>query len=864
MERCGVRRSEETAGSSPDVIELDQLNSEQRAVVQQVDGPLLVLAGAGSGKTRTLTYRIAHILDQKLASPHGILAITFTRKAAWEMRRRLEDLVGPASADITAVTFHSLGYKILCAESGTLGYKPEALAICDAAQAHRLLKQAMKETGVDEARWDVAQIAEIIERAKDNLYSPSAFVQVKGDFFQKTIAKVYARYEQLLKTNNAVDYGNMIRLSVQVLREHPQTLAFYQQLFHYVSVDEFQDSSFGQYQLVRHLVWGHRNLCCVGSPVQAIYSWRGADIANMLKRFREDFPRAPRAVLHTNYRSTATILAAAQQVVHALPYREELTTENGPGDPVALVSLHTDQDEAIYIVAEIDRLVQQAHYRFEDCAVLFRTRSQGRLFEQVLMHRGLPYTLVGDFRFFERKEIKDLLAYLRLIHDREDAGALQRIINRPPRGLGSAALTKLQNGASELTFAMLENLAARNDLPERVKEAGNQFHHLIAEEFAGAAKERSLPDLIDHVVVHSGYQEWVRGDSEAKERLANLAQLRLLSQRYAGVAEALSSFLADIATMGNEESGIPLEAQGVTLATFHAVKGLEFPFVFLAGLVEGIFPHARALKTPGGIEEEERLAYVAMTRAMRKLYLSYARSRQAGTSAVECTPSRFLARIPLALLEKLSASQLATITPAPPKEETGANEEEQEALVESNLVLTTTPGNETVESTEAVAPTLEVEPEFDRWLAEGQTSWNSFEAERADEIERWFLSEQEGDDTDLEAEILGGEEIEISASQEDWLAEGQSALLAFEMQLAESTYERERAKRTEAPVTMLRTQASTKSATEEKEKDETDAEDFDALLREYADEITEHAKEKQVPAKSQRVKMSYAVAGVVE
>jgi DNA helicase-2/ATP-dependent DNA helicase PcrA len=701
------------------VIALDALNTEQRAVVQHVDGPLLVLAGAGSGKTRTLTYRIAHILERGLASPHGILAITFTRKAAWEMRRRLEELVGSASADITAVTFHSLGYKILWAESGALGYKADALAISDGSEARRLLKRATKETGVDSTRWDLEQIAAIIERAKDNLYDPAAFAKVKGDLFQETIGRVYLRYQQLLKENNAVDYGDLIRLSVQLLRRNPSTLAFYQQLFHYVSVDEFQDSSFGQYQLIRLLVWRHRNLCCVGSPVQAIYSWRGADIVNMLQRFRDDFPIAPRVVLHTNYRCTKNILNAAQQVVHELPYREELTTENAEGDPVALVALHTDCDEANYVAAEIQRIVEQANYAFEDCAVLFRTRAQGRLLEQVLRRRGLPYTLVGDFRFFERREIKDLLAYLRLIHDPFDAGALQRIINRPPRGLGSSALAKLQRGAPELTLEALSDLQGRDDLSDKVKQAAIAFANMLSDDFAIAVKEKSLPDLIDHVLERSRYLEWIRGDAEAKQRLANLAQRRTLSQRYAGAPEALASFLADVAvlsdsrSMGDQDIGIPMEPRGVTLATVHAVKGLEFPIVFIVGL------------------EEEK-------------------------------------------------------------------------------------------------------------------------------IETWVLSELEDDDTNLEAEILCEEELEISDELDAALAEAQSELLEYEMELAETAYERDMAARSMPQVDPPQgtIQANEKVETET----ESEAEDFDALLLEYAEEIAAHEREKaQTPQKLGGV-VTYALA----
>ncbi len=838
-------------GNHKHVINPNELNSEQQAVVQRVNGPLLVLAGAGSGKTRTLTYRIAYILDQGLTSPHGILAITFTRKAAWEMRRRLEELVGKASADITAVTFHSLGYKILCAESGALGFKADSLAISDGSEARRLLKRAMKETGVDGTRWDVEDVATIIERAKDNLYGPEAFVRVKGDFFQESIAKVYHRYQQLLKENNAVDYGDLIQLSVQVLQKEQDKLAFYQQLFRYVLVDEFQDTSFGQYQLVRLLVWGHRNLCCVGSPVQAIYSWRGADIANMLSRFKEDFPKAPRVVLHANYRCTKNILNAAQQIVHDLPYREDLTTENAEGDPIALASLHTDWDEANYTAAEIQRLAQEANYRFEDCAILFRTRAQGRLFEQVLMRRGLPYTLVGDFRFFERKEIKDLLAYLRLTHDCFDAGALQRIINRPPRGLGQAALAKLQRGAAELTSEILTDVHNRDDLPERVREAALGFCDLVFNDLAVNANARHLPDFIDYVLDHTGYLDWVKNDAEAKQRLANLAQLRVLSQRYVGAHDALASFLADIATMGDQDIGVPLEARGVTLATIHAVKGLEFPVVFIAGMEEGIFPHAKAVRTAGGIEEEQRLAYVGMTRAMMKLYLSFARTRQVGTNAVECTPSRFLAAIPREIVEKVSASLPAKVTVAPAREQAVPTETEEELIIEPAAEQTT--AIEAKPQSDAPAgesPIDEPQTEFDRWLAEGQDSWNEYEAERAEEIEAWVLSELEGDDTDLEAEFLAEGEIEIPEEMEALIAEAQTEGLDYEMALAEIAYEREEEARARAA-------AATKETASE---DEDEPQDFEALLKEYADEIAEHEREKEREAGKKRTEVTFVVA----
>ena len=305
------------------MLDLGSLNDKQREAVDRTDGPLLVLAGAGSGKTRTLTYRIANILERGLASPHSILAITFTRKAAWEIRRRIMELVGRSAEDVTATTFHSLAFKLLSAEGGTLGFNPAKLKVLDGSETRRRLARAVKDIGLDTARWSLDDLAHTLERAKDNLYAPTDFVRVPGDFYEESIAKVYARYQQLLHERNAVDYGDLIRLAVELLRSNASTLTFYQNLFRYVSIDEFQDTSFAQYQLVRYLVWRNQNICCVGSPVQTIYTWRGADINNILNRFRADFPNAPIIGLRDNYRSTATILDAAQAVVGDLPYRDE-------------------------------------------------------------------------------------------------------------------------------------------------------------------------------------------------------------------------------------------------------------------------------------------------------------------------------------------------------------------------------------------------------------------------------------------------------------------------------------------------------------------------------------------------------------
>ena len=512
---------------------------------------------------------------------------------------------------------------------------------------------------------------------------------------------------------------------------------------------------------------------------------------------------------------------------------------------------HTEWDEANYVAAEIERLVDEANYRYEDCAILFRTRAQGRLFEQVLMHRKLPYTLVGDSQFFERREIKDILAYLRLTHDLFDSGALQRIINRPSRGLGPAALAKLQRGEPELSFTALSDLHRRTDLPERVRDAALAFAELVFGEFYGAAKEKTLPDLIDYVIERSGYLKWIESDPEVKQRMANLAQLRVLAQRYDGVDQALGQFLADIAVLSDSRSmndadvGITTEAEGITLATVHAVKGLEFPIVFMAGLEEGIFPHAKAVKTPGGIEEEQRLAYVGMTRAMVKLYLSYARTRQVGRDTVEYTPSRFLAVIPKALIERVSASIPAVVTAAPVPEPQSETEGAEDVWADAENAAPAEPLS-------GLSAMPEPESDLARWLREGQSETLEHEIERAEEMEAWILSERASDDTDLEAEILADEEMLISDELDAELKEAQTALLDHEMYLAEIVYEREME---------MESQAQERTKTEPETETEDKSEDFDALLREYADEIAQHAGETAVRSKSpQRTGVEYAIA----
>lgn len=634
--------------------------------VDHLDGPLLVLAGAGSGKTRTLTYRLANLLEQGRASPHSILALTFTRKAAAELAHRLEALVGERAKDLTATTFHGLGYRLLRAEAHVFGYKPGSLSVYDASDARRLLQRAVKDGLVDAARWDLDLVAQTIANAKEQLRGPESFVTAPGDFFQESLGKVYARYQQLLLEHNAVDYADLIRLTLALLQQKPEALAFYQQLFRYISVDELQDTSASQYELVRYLAWAHRNVCAVGSPMQAIYSWRGGDIENILTRFQRDFENAPLVVLDQNYRSTQTILDAANQLASAFAYQDAaMWTENERGEPITLVTLNSDREEAQFIQRAAQQWVNEGGSSFTDCAVLFRTRAQGRVLEQALMQAGIPYTLVGDFRFLERREIKDALAYLRLLHNLEDAVALQRILNRPPRGLGNAALQKIQNGAPDFTLDCLYGLDARDDLSDKIKSAARAFLDLVLDTLYRASKEQALPQFLETVLNETGYLAWVSNDPEAKLRLANLRTLQTTTQRYADAgANGLGQFLAEIATLSDAD--LADNEQGILLSTMHAAKGLEFPVVFLAGMEGGLFPHIKATRTANQLAEERRLAYVAVTRAKQKLYLTHARSRSNGTEMREQRPSRFLADIPASLLERRSGVNLHALPLAIP------------------------------------------------------------------------------------------------------------------------------------------------------------------------------------------------------
>jgi DNA helicase-2/ATP-dependent DNA helicase PcrA len=653
-------------------LDLTQLNEPQRQVVEHGEGPLLVLAGAGTGKTRALTCRAAYLLERKLASPYSLLIVTFTTRAAWELKERLRLLLDDEVAqNVRAGTFHSLGLRILQTEAESLGYRPDELKVCDARGSKRLLQRAMEEARIRERFWKVDQIQEIIARAKDAQVGPDEFVTVAGDFTQEQVGKVYRIYQRLLKDRNQVDFGDLLMLALKALKGDREVLDFYQDLFTFILVDEFQDTNNAQYELVRLLAAKHRNICAVGSPSQAVYGWRGANIDNILHRFETDFPGTTTVVLDQNYRCSGMILAAAEGVISQLNDRERhLWTQNGPGVPIALITARSERDEATFVAREIRRLIAssmssqdegdapgaQAATRFSDCAVLFRTNAQARLVEQVFLKLNVPYLLVGGLKFFDHSEVRDLLAFLAIVRDPLDDDAFIRIVNTPPRGLGPKSLEQLHSAEFEgagLLLNMSATLAQKGEtIPARVQKAAQEVVELVNDLYA-AGQERNVAGLLDYALDRTGYREWLNRDVEAEERWANVRALQDMAVLFEDGAPqgSLSSFLNEMAMLSGND---PLmrtnhEDDRVTLSTMHQAKGLEFPVVFLVGLEEGLFPHALS-RTRQELDEERRLCYVGITRARERLYLLYTYARSNGDRVQENPPSRFLYDIPAELM----------------------------------------------------------------------------------------------------------------------------------------------------------------------------------------------------------------------
>ncbi len=629
----------------------DELNDVQREAVYCTEGPLLILAGAGSGKTRVITQRIAHLIIKKGVRPWEILALTFTNKAAGEMRRRVEELVG-GTKGLWVSTFHAAAVRILRTHAVALGYKA-TFVIYDQQDQLNAIKNVMKYLNMDDSRLKPRGVLAAISRAKNELVDADAFSEQADNFFLRNVARIYIGYQERLLRNNAVDFDDLLLLLVRLFRDHPHILAEYQQKFTYILVDEYQDTNRVQYEILRLLAARHKNLCVVGDDDQSIYQFRGADVRNILD-FERDWPETKIVKLEENYRSTGNILEAAYHVVKNNFGRKEkkLWTRQAAGDPVQLFEAEDEYAEARFITGEI-----RANVRYDQFAILYRTNAQSRVIEEVLVRENIPYQVVGSLRFWERKEIKDILAYLRVIDNPADDISLLRIINVPRRGIGSATVQRLQSLAQEKSATLFEVLDKTSEagLGTAARKKVGEVHSLFTD-FSKMREYLSVDELSEEVLIKSGYLSELKseGTEQAQSREENLREFLTVAQNFVRESEdkSLTTFLTQLSLISDLDALPDDELPQVVLMTLHSAKGLEFPVVFLAGLEEGLFPHMRSFDTADGIEEERRLCYVGITRAKRVLYLTRAHHRNLFGQSMHNPPSRFLAEIPSEILSQ--------------------------------------------------------------------------------------------------------------------------------------------------------------------------------------------------------------------
>jgi DNA helicase-2/ATP-dependent DNA helicase PcrA len=635
------------AATTPETY-LADLNPAQREAVLHTEGPVLVVAGAGSGKTRVLTRRIAHLLGAVGVKPSEILAITFTNKAAAEMRDRVTDLVGPPARAAWVMTFHSACGRILRREAQRLGYRSN-FTIYDSADQIRLVKRCLEELERDPKRFTPRGIHSQISNAKNTLVGPLEYTERVSSFYDQTVAEVYDLYQKRLFASNAVDFDDMLFLTVDVLERFPEAREKWQDAFHYVLVDEYQDTNHAQYRFLQLLAEKHRNVFAVGDPDQSIYGFRGADIRNVLE-FEHDFPGSYTIALEQNYRSTQHILDAANGIIRHNRERKEknLWSELGDGDPVRVIEVEDEHAEARYVAAEIALLVEEG-FNGADVAVFYRTNAQSRVLEDVLVRQGIAYQVIGGPRFYERAEIKDLIAYLQVLDNPYDAVSLIRIATRPRRGIGDSTLARLQTWADQREISLWDATAeAENAGVGAAPQKALKGFRAMIESLMSASQELEVPELIEEVLQRSGYMESLEAERtiEAQGRIENLQELVSVAREWREQTEdaTLSAFLQEV-SLYSDQDAIRGDGSLVTLMTLHNAKGLEFRAVYLIGMEEGIFPHSRSIEEQG-IEEERRLCYVGMTRAQERLTLLHASSRMLYGGRNHNLPSRFLDELP--------------------------------------------------------------------------------------------------------------------------------------------------------------------------------------------------------------------------
>lgn len=655
----------------------DTLNDRQCEAVKHTEGPLLITAGAGSGKTKVLTCRIAHLLELGVA-PYRILAITFTNKAAKEMKERVTNLVGAQADSIWLSTFHSFCAKMLRFEvDGFHGYTRN-FTIYDSSDQLVLVKDCLKKLNLDDKQFTPRSVLGTISSAKNVLMDAKAFAAKASDFYEQKVADVYAMYQEKLRENNAVDFDDLLFLAVRLLQENEEVREKYQSRFQYILVDEYQDTNHAQYALTKILAARWRNICVVGDADQSIYAWRGADIRNIID-FTRDYPDAASIKLEQNYRSTKTILHAANAVIDNNESRPKKTlwTENPTGNKIIHYQAQTEHDEADYIAGVIYNRHEISHEPYGDMAILFRTNAQSRVLEEKLMRYAIPYTMVGGTKFYDRKEIKDVLAYLRLLYNPEDSLSLTRIINVPKRNIGATTMEHVAAYAEAQGISLFEALSSTEEIPvtKRAKASLENFAAMIFD-LLNDIEGKDVLSLIETVIKQTGYGDMLdkeaEHDPQGESRKENVGEFLSVAKDYmdSNPEGNLQDFLENVALVSDVDDFESSDSK-VTLMTLHAAKGLEFPVVFLTGLDEGLFPHSRTLMDPAQVEEERRLAYVGITRAERQLYVTNAVTRTMYGRISAYMPSRFLAEIPPQFMEdyhRKSAMPQSRTTAVPGKQ----------------------------------------------------------------------------------------------------------------------------------------------------------------------------------------------------
>lgn len=634
---------------------LEGLNDKQYEAVINTDGPCLVIAGAGSGKTKVLTHKIAYLMQEKDIKPWNILAITFTNKAANEMKERVEALVGDDAKDMWIGTFHSICVKILRRFIDRIGFD-HSFVIFDTSDQRTLIKECLKDLKIDDKMFTDRIVQFEISNAKNDMKEPEEYeAMVKGDYRREKIASVYNLYQRRLKENNAIDFDDIINYTIKIFKENDDVLDYYTNKFNYILVDEYQDTNKSQFTLIRLLAKAHGNITVVGDNDQGIYSFRGADISNILN-FEKDFKGTKIIKLEQNYRCTQNILNAANSVIknNEVKYKKKLWTENEEG---ALPTFHVsddEYDEGRYIVEQINHLRREEYYKYSDFAILYRMNSQSRAIEEILRREDIPYKIVGGLKFYERKEIKDIIAYLRLINNTSDNLALKRIINEPKRGIGKTSLDKIQAISEQTGIPMYQIIKEADQYGlSRVYSNAQGFIEVI-EDLISKKDEYTITELIKHTLKETGYTKALEDENsiEAENRIENLEEFLTVAVQFEEeeADNDLSTFLEGI-TLSSDIDGMDEEEESVTLMTLHSAKGLEFPVVFLVGMEEGIFPGYKSIGEPKELEEERRLCYVGITRAKNNLYLTCSRQRTMFGST-SCNPvSRFVKEIPENMLE---------------------------------------------------------------------------------------------------------------------------------------------------------------------------------------------------------------------